>query len=67
MASGVSSRCALYSGYASCLNVGPEGSKATPRCVGCSFCRTSSNVFTKPIIADVFIPLEFILGFLMNA
>ena len=34
MASGVSSLCALYFSYISCLNVGPAGSNAIPMCVG---------------------------------
>ena len=67
IASGVSSRCALYCSYASCRKVGPGGSKATPICVGFSFFNTSSNVFTKPKIAEVLKPLELIRGFLIKA
>ena len=66
MSSGVSSRCALYSGNASFRNVFPW-SKATPIYVGFSFVKISLSVLTNPIIADVFIPLELIRGFLMNA
>ena len=50
-----------------CLKVGPDGSKATPMCVGFSFVCTSLRVFMKPIMADVFKPFEFLLGFLINA
>ena len=35
--------------------------------MGCSFCSTSFNVLQKPMMADVFSPLELILGFLMKA
>ena len=66
MSSGVSSRCALYSGKASCRNVFPW-SKATPICVGFSLFSTSLSVLQKPITADVFSPLELILGARMNA
>ena len=67
MSSGVASRCALYSGNASERNVGPWGSKATPRCVGLSLAITSWSVLQKPSTAEVFCPFEFILGFFIKA
>jgi len=67
MSSGVASRWALYRGKASLRKVGPEGSKATPMWVGCSFWSTSFRVFRKPMMALVFSPFELIRGFLMKA
>ena len=67
ISSGVSSRCALYSGYTSWRKVPPLGSKATAMCVGFSFCRISSKVFTNPKIADVFCFFEFMRGLWMRA
>ncbi len=58
MSSGVASRPALYSGYISWRNVGPGGSKQTAMCEGFSLRSTSSRVFTKPKIAEVFMPFE---------
>ena len=66
MSSGVASRCALYAGNASSRNVLPW-SNATPMCVGCSLVSISLSVFTKPMTADVFMPLELMRGFFMNA
>lgn len=51
---------------ASSRNVLPW-SNATPICVGCSLVRISFRVFTNPMTAEVFIPLELIRGFFMNA
>jgi hypothetical protein len=42
-------------------------SKATPIWVGLSFFRRSRRTFANPKIAEVFIPLEVIRGFLLNA
>ena len=67
MASGVSSRCAFVLLVGLVAEGGPDGSKATPMCVGFSFLSTSSRVFTKPRMAEVLNPFELILGFLMNA
>ena len=55
--SGVSSRCALYSGNSSFLPVEPPGgSKTTAMCVGFSFFKISINELVKPNAADVFCP-----------
>jgi len=42
-------------------------SKTTARWVGFCFWRTSSRASRNPKTAEVFRPLEVILGFLMNA
>ena len=66
MSSGVASRCALYCGNASSRKVLPW-SNATPMRVGRSFCNISLRVLTNPMTAEVFMPLELMRGFLMNA
>ena len=67
MSSGCASLFALYSGNSLCLNVPPLGSNATAICVGFCFLRMSQSYLTNPVIAEVFMPLEFIKGLLINA
>ena len=47
--------------------MGPDGSNPTAIWVGLSRFNISSRVFTKPNMADVFTPLEFMRGALIKA
>ena len=67
MASGVSSRLALYSPKSSVRETDPPLSKQTAKWSGRSFLITSKREFMNPKMAEVSIPLELIRGFFIKA
>ena len=65
--SGIGGRCALYSGYSSCRNVGPGPSHASAHRSGESSRRSLRALFENPKMADVFSPRLLRSGRPMNA
>ena len=67
IASGVSSRLALYSGKISCRKVGSDRSSATAKWVGSCFFCISKSVLRNPKMAETSSPDEVIRGLRIKA